>query len=227
MGLIDSINRINNTTITAQKKKEELKKIDKKINESLYNYFVNCFEESEGGTESIRLALLENKKDKIKSLNYGIYSNLELSQKYDKILNQVYKTYKPLEKFHNISKNDLYIYLYNTLENKYKSLNLSAYDILNDYTLKENIIDKISRLYGCNDEEVLFLKKEYQKINRLLYKEFKQYQKEDNQDEEEEEEEEKKHINYNYLFITIIKILCFPILLIVWIVLESGKRKRR
>lgn len=225
MSLIDSINRINNTTITAQKKKEELKKIDKKINEALYNYFVTCFEEAGGGAESIRLALLENKKDKIKSLNFGIYNDFELSQKYDKILNQIYKTYKPLEKFHNISKKDLYIHLYNTLENEYKRLNLSAYDILNDYTLKENIIDKISRLYGCNNEEILYLKKEYQKINRLLYKEFKQYQKEDNQDEEEEEE--KKHINYSYLFITIIKILCFPILLIVWIVLESGKRKRR
>lgn len=226
MGLIDSINRINNTTITAQKKKEELKKIDKKINESLYNYFVKCFEEAEGGAEAARLALLENKKDKIKSLNFGIYNDFELSQKYDRILNQVYKTYKPLESFHNITKKDLYIYLYNTLENEYKRFNLSAYDILNDYTLKENIIDKISHLYGCSNEEILYLKKEYQKINRLLYKEFKQYQKEDDQDEEEEEEE-KKHINYNYLFITIIKILCFPILLIIWIVLESGKRKRR
>lgn len=226
MGLIDSINRINNTTITAQRKKEELKKIDKKINQAFYEHFITCFEEAEGGAESIRLALLENKKENIKQFNFNIYDDFELSQKYDRILNQVYKTYKPLEKFHNISKNDLYIHLYNTLENEYKRLNLSAYDILNDYTLKENIIDKISRLYGCNDEEILFLKKEYQKINRLLYKEFKQYQKEEDQ-EEEEKEEEKKHINYNYLFITIIKILCFPILLIIWIVLESGKRKRR
>lgn len=186
MGLIDSVNKINNTTITAQKKKEELKKIDKKINESLYNYFVNCFEEATGGAEAARLALLENKKDKIKSLNFGIYNDFELSQKYDRILNQVYKTYKPLESFHNITKKDLYIHLYNTLENEYKRLNLSAYNILNDYTLKENIIDKINRLYGCSNEETLYLKKEYQKINRLLYKEFKQYQKEDNQDEEEE-----------------------------------------
>lgn len=225
MSLIDSINKINNTTITAQRKKEELKKIDKKINQAFYEHFIKCFEEAEGGAESIRLALLENKKENIKQFNFNIYNDFELSQKYDKILNQVYKTYKPLEKFHNISKNDLYIHLYNTLENEYKRFNLSAYDILNDYTLKNNIIDKISCLYGCNDEEILFLKKEYQKINRLLYKEFKQYQKEDDQDEEEEEE--KKHINYSYLFITIIKILCFPILLIIWIILESGKRKRR
>lgn len=223
MGLIDSVNKINNTTITAQKKKEELKKIDKKINQALYDYFVKCFEEAGGGAEAARLALLENKKDKIKSLNFGIYNDFELSQKYDRILNQVYKTYKPLENFHNITKKDLYIHLYNTLENEYKNLNLSAYDILNDYTLKENIIDKISRLYGCSNEEILYLKKEYQKINRLLYKEFKQYKKEDDQ---EEEEKEKKHINYKYLFITIIKILCFPILLVIWIVLDSGKKRR-
>ena len=89
--------------------------------------------------------LSKNKKDKIKSLNFGIYNDFELSQKYDRILNQVYKTYKQLEKFHNITKKDLYIHLYNTLENEYKRFNLSAYDILNDYTLKENICQLLNQ----------------------------------------------------------------------------------
>lgn len=223
MSLIDSINKINNTTITAQKKKEELKKISQNIDSILYNYFVECFEEAGGGAEGARVALLENKKEKIKNLTFGVFTPFEISTKYDKILNQVYKNYKSIENFQGVTKKDIYIYLYNTLENEYKRYKAAAFDILNDITVKDNIIEKISRLYACSNIEINYIKKEYVKINRLLYKEFKQYQKEDNQ----EEEKKKKYINYNYLLITIVKILCFPAFLIIWIALESGKRKRK
>lgn len=179
MGLIDSINKINNTTITAQKKKEELKSINKKIDSILYDYFVECFEEAGGGAEGARVALLENKKEKIKNLTFGVFTPFEISTKYDKILNQVYKNYKSIENFQGITKKDIYIYLYNTLEDEYKRHKIAAFDILNDITVKDNIIEKISRLYACSNIEINYIKKEYIKINKLLYKEYKNYKTEE------------------------------------------------
>lgn len=203
MSLIDSINKINNTTITAQKKKEELKKINQKINSILYDYFVECFEEAGGGAEGARVALLENKKEKIKNLTFGVFTPFEISTKYDKILNQVYKNYKSIENFQGVTKKDIYIYLYNTLENEYKRYKTAAFDILNDIAVKDNIIEKISHLYACSNIEINYIKKEYIKINNFLYKEYKNYTT------EEEEKNEVLQVQKESYFIKWIKCLYF------------------
>ena len=199
MSLIDSINKINNTTITAQKKKEELKKIES----ILYDYFVECFEEAGGGAEGARVALLENKKEKIKNLTFEVFTPFEISTKYDKILNQVYKNYKSIENFQGVTKKDIYIYLYNTLENEYKRYKIAAFDILNDVIVKDNIIEKISRLYACSNIEINYIKKEYIKINNFLYKEYKNYTT------EEEEKNEVLQVQKESYLKKWIKCLCF------------------
>lgn len=203
MSLIDSINKINNTTITAQKKKEELKKINQKIDSILYDYFVECFEEAGGGAEGARVALLENKKEKIKNLTFGVFTPFEISTKYDKILNQVYKNYKSIENFQGVTKKDIYVYLYNTLENEYKRYKTAAFDILNDIAVKDNIIEKISHLYACSNIEINYIKKEYIKINNFLYKEYKNYTT------EEEEKNEVLQVQKESYFIKWIKCLYF------------------
>lgn len=213
MGLIDSINKINNTTITAQKKKEELKKIDS----ILYDYFVECFEEAGGGAEGARVALLENKKEKIKNLTFGVFTPFEISTKYDKILNQVYKNYKSIENFQGVTKKDIYIYLYNTLENEYKRHKAAAFNILNDITVKDNIIEKISHLYACSNIEINYIKKEYVKINKLLYKEYKNYTTE----EENEALQVQKESYFKKWLVCILLLSPFYILLIIIKILNN------
>ena len=209
MGLIDSINRLNNENISARQRKELEKQVKKEIENELYNYFVDYFNDSINNTQTTYKKLLKLKEKNLKNENFDSLSDYEKNNIYDKILQKVYKHYKTIE--HQTSaeiKKQLYNSLYNKIENYYTNYGACAFNMLQDYTLKNKIIDNISIIYETNDENIIYLKKEYQKINKLLYNEFSNYET-----IEEIEDTKKIKINWLYLLHVIFKILIFPVLL--------------
>ena len=153
MGLIDSINRLNNENISARQRKELEKQVKKEIENELYNYFVDYFNDSVNNTQTTYKKLLKLKEKNLKNENFDSLSYYEKNNIYDKILQKVYKHYKTIE--HQTSaeiKKQLYNSLYNKIENYYTNYGACAFNMLQDYTLKNKIIDNVALTFNrCTD----------------------------------------------------------------------------
>lgn len=126
---------------------------------------------------------------------------------------------KPLQ-----DKKKAYILLYKKIENNYITYGINAFDILNDFNVRNGIIQDI--LNNNTDEEMeIYLKTQYSKINRQLKQDFKYFKTEE--DKIPNNTNNKRTLNWGYLFKTILCILLFPIYITLVCVASSGKRKRK
>lgn len=221
MGLIDSINRLNNENISARKRAEIEKQLKKDIENELYIYFNNYFKNTVDPPKIAYFKLLKLKEKNLKSEFLKNLNDYEKNNIYDKILKKVYINYKTLEnQTENEIKKELYNNLYIALEKYYIAYGVCAFEMLQDYKQKFEIISNIIKLYEFDSSYIIYLKKEYQKINKLLYNEFLTYK-------EDENENQKNTFNWSYLLITILKILLFPIFLTLGFGLTYKPKRRK
>lgn len=221
MGLIDSINRLNNENISARKRAEIEKQLKKDIENELYIYFNNYFKNTVDPPKIAYFKLLKLKEKNLKSDFLKSLNDYEKNNIYDKILKKVYSNYKTLEnQTENEIKKELYNNLYIALEKYYITYGVCAFEMLQDYKQKFEIINNIIKLYDFDSSYIIYLKREYQRINKLLYNEFSNYK-------EDEDEKHKSTFNWSYLLITILKILLFPIFLTLGFGLTYKPKRRK
>ena len=195
----------------------EKKKTEKKIQfeNNIYKLIKKEFNNTTAGTPACRLELLKNKDYILNNITPKDITLYEASKIYNRILNELYKEFT--------TNNDKADYkktlnnLYNELENYFIKYSSAAYNILQDASIKNDILKKYILLYPENKSE---LKQYYNKTIKLLHNEF-------SNDEEVEEIPPKKQINYSYLFITILKLLLFPIVITLGFGLSYKPNKRR
>lgn len=129
-----------------------------------------------------------------------------------------------------LMKKEAYILLYEKIEYYYKKFKATAFELLNDSDTKDYIVETIVEKFENNKEIELYLRQNYFKISKQLYNEYKHHIQPDDFEENEDDEceEESKGINWGYLFITILKILLFPIILTIGFALnyKPGNKKR-
>lgn len=122
-------------------------------------------------------------------------------------------------------KKKAYIILYKQIEKNYITYGVNAFDILNDFNIKNGMIKNI--LNNSTDEEMeIYLKTQYSKINNQLKQEYKYFKIEEAQTTNNIKDTKRK-LNWIYFFKTIIYILLFPIFIICSCALTSGKRNKR
>lgn len=224
MGLLDTLNRQHNEVMSARQRKENEKQYKKELENELYKYFNKYFKNS---TDTPKIAHYKLQKLKEKNLQNAVFDNLtdyEKNKLYNKILNDAYKNFEQdgAQTTAEIKKT-LYSYLYTKLEKYYIYYGVGAFEMLQDYTTKSQILADIIDTHDPDTDNIIYLKKEYQKINKLLYNEFKNYSQ-----TEEENKDTKNNINWNYIFVVFLKILLFPIFITIGCALnyKSGKRKK-
>ena len=208
MGLLDTLNRQHNEVMSARQRKENEKQYKKELENELYKYFNKYFKNS---TEPPKIAYFKLQRLKEKNLQNAVFDNLtdyEKNKLYNKILNDAYKNYEQdgAQTTAEIKKY-LYNYLYAKIENYYIYYGVGAFEMLQDYTTKSQIIAEIISIHDPDTDNIIYLKKEYQKINKLLYNEFRQYE----DIEEAETIEQTTPTDWGRIIKILLKILFFPI----------------
>lgn len=208
MGLLDTLNRQHNEVMSARQRKENERQYKKELENELYKYFNKYFKNS---TETPKTAYFKLQRLKEKNLQNAVFDNLteyEKNKLYNKILNDAYKNYEQdgAQTTAEIKKY-LYSYLYTKIENYYIYYGVGAFEMLQDYTTKSQIISEIINTHDPDTENIIYLKKEYQKINKLLYNEFRQYE----DIEEAETIEQTTPTDWGRIIKISLKILFFPL----------------
>jgi hypothetical protein len=196
----------------------EKKKTEKKIQfeNNIYKLIKKEFNNTTAGAPACRLELLQNKDYIINTLTPKGLTLYEASKIYNKILNELYKEYTI-----NNDKNELkeaFNNLYSEIESFYIKYNSAAYNILLDLGLKNEILEKYFDLFP---ENKIDFKKYYDKTIKTLYNEFSNYY------ENNEQIEEEKKLDWGYFWLTILKILLFPIFVICGTAASRGKGRRK
>ena len=193
MGLIDSVNNLNNVYISERQKRkqEQEEKQNKKIQQNNYKLllqelFYNEFKK-QNNTEATKkyFDTLENRLNVIESLTLGdVDSSPFINSIYNKELNFIYNIFKQDAKAQTPDyKNEIY----QGIQNTYKEHGLNAYYKLLD--VQENFLDK----YNINNSKYYSY---YNKINKQFYNNYKTIYK-------NELEEEKQTNNIFYYILAI------------------------
>ena len=229
MGLLDTLNRQHNEIMSARQRKENEKQYKKELENELYKYFNKYFKNS---TDAPKIACYKLQKLKEKNLQNTVFDNLtdyEKNKLYNKILNDAYKNYEQdgAQTTAEIKKT-LYNYLYTKLEKYYIYYGVGAFEMLQDYTTKSQILTEIINIHDPDTDNIIYLKREYQKINKLLYNEFRQY----TDFEEVETIDQTPPTNWGHIIKIMLKILFFPLYFPVMLALLFGltykpKNKKR
>ena len=179
MGLIDTVNRLNNTQtelLTEKQRKEKEKeknKLDQKRYLKIKNYFIlylqNYYKESNNTKQTTEL-LLKNKQTIINQIKAEYFEEFEINiniKKYNDFVNLNYYNWINAVKkeFAAIEKPpDYKTIIYNGIERQYKNHGINVY-----YTLEEGRKNFLQKF----DIDTYQMNEFYKNINNKFYKQYK------------------------------------------------------